>query len=77
MFFREEILGLPPIREIEFTIELMPGMALISIAPYRMTPAELGELKLQLQELLKKVLLDQVTHPGEPQCCLLRKMMEA
>ncbi|XXG53375.1 hypothetical protein AAC387_Pa03g1473 [Persea americana] len=46
--FPEEIPGLPPIREIEFTIELLPGTVPISIAPYRMAPAELGELKLQL-----------------------------
>ena len=52
--FSEEIPGLPPIREVEFTIELMPRTTPISIAPYRMAPAELGELKLQLQELLKK-----------------------
>ena len=47
--FSKEISGLPPIREVEFTIELLPGIASISIAPYRMAPAELGELKLQLQ----------------------------
>ena len=47
--FSEEILGLPPVKEVEFTIELMPGTAPISIALYRMAPAELGELKLQLQ----------------------------
>ena len=34
--FLEEIFGLPPIREIEFIIELMPRTAPISIAPYRM-----------------------------------------
>ena len=52
--FPEEIPELPPIREVEFTIELLPGTAPISIAPYRMAPAELGELKLQLQDLLSK-----------------------
>ena len=52
--FPDEIPGLPPVREVEFTIELLPGTAPISIAPYRMAPAELGELKLQLQELLSK-----------------------
>lgn len=52
--FPEEIPGLPPIREVEFTIELLPGTIPTSIAPYRMAPAELGELKLQLQELLNK-----------------------
>ncbi|KAJ8633073.1 hypothetical protein MRB53_026409 [Persea americana] len=52
--FPKEIPGLPPVREIDFTIELLPGTAPISIAPYRMTPTELGELKIQLQELLDK-----------------------
>ena len=52
--FTEEIPGLSLVREIEFTIELTPGTASISIAPYRMALVELGKLKLQLQELLKK-----------------------
>ncbi|KAA3484922.1 reverse transcriptase [Gossypium australe] len=38
--FPEELPGLPPIREIEFAIELVPGTSLISIAPYRMAPTE-------------------------------------
>ncbi|KAA0053360.1 pol protein [Cucumis melo var. makuwa] len=52
--FPEELPGLPPHREVEFAIELEPGMVLISRAPYRMAPAELKELKVQLQELLDK-----------------------
>ena len=52
--FPEEISGFPLVREVEFTIELMLGTTRISIALYRMAPAELGELKLQLQELLEK-----------------------
>lgn len=45
---------MPPIQEIDFMIELLPGTAPISNAPYRMAPAKLGELKVQLQELLEK-----------------------
>ncbi|XP_043805245.1 uncharacterized protein LOC122721475 [Manihot esculenta] len=52
--FPEELPGLPPDREIELSIELNPGTAPISMAPYRMAPAELKELKAQLQELLDK-----------------------
>lgn len=52
--FPEELPGLAPKREIDFTIELVPGTAPISKAPYRMAPAELKELKEQLQELLDK-----------------------
>ncbi|KAG8478728.1 hypothetical protein CXB51_028555 [Gossypium anomalum] len=49
--FPEELLGLPPVREVEFSIELVPGTTPILIAPYRMAPTELKELKTQLQEL--------------------------
>ncbi|KAL0551877.1 hypothetical protein IC582_010967 [Cucumis melo] len=52
--FSDELLGLLPPREIDFAIELEPGTALISRAPYRMAPAELKELKVQLQEFLDK-----------------------
>ncbi|KAL5760844.1 hypothetical protein ACOSQ2_019682 [Xanthoceras sorbifolium] len=52
--FPEELPSLPPIREIEFAIDVIPGTTPVSITPYRMAPAELKELKLQLQELLDK-----------------------
>ncbi|KAL5563785.1 hypothetical protein UlMin_033532 [Ulmus minor] len=52
--FPEELPGLPPNREIQFEIELLPGTAPISKAPYRMAPAELKELQAQLQDLLDK-----------------------
>jgi hypothetical protein len=45
---------LPPEREVEFVIELKPGMALVSRRSYRMPPNELAELKIQLQDLLEK-----------------------
>ena len=52
--FPDDIAGLPPDREVEFTIDLIPGTEPISIPPYRMAPAELRELKAQLEELLSK-----------------------
>ncbi|KAH9303963.1 hypothetical protein KI387_008367, partial [Taxus chinensis] len=52
--FPEELPGLPPKREFDFTIEIKPGTEPISKAPYRMTTTELVELKAQLQELLSK-----------------------
>ncbi|XP_073061747.1 uncharacterized protein [Primulina eburnea] len=52
--FPDEIPGFPSAREVEFGIELMPGISPISRAPYRMAPAELRELKAQLQDLLDK-----------------------
>jgi hypothetical protein len=48
--FPEELLGMPPDREVEFVIDLLPETAPISIRPY-MTSVELKELKKQLMEL--------------------------
>ncbi|KAJ4780980.1 polyprotein [Rhynchospora pubera] len=65
--FPDEITGLPPNREIEFGIEVMPGTAPISKTPYRMAPAELKELKVQLEDLLKKGFVRPSTSPwGAP-----------
>ncbi|XP_063945951.1 uncharacterized protein LOC135151432 [Daucus carota subsp. sativus] len=63
---RQELPGLPPDREIEFTIDLVPGTAPISKAPYRMAPTEMKELATQLQELLEKESLDQACPVGSP-----------
>jgi hypothetical protein len=55
--FPDELLGLSPNREVEFTIELIPRTPPISRRPCRMPPNELAELKKQLQDLLTKVLI--------------------
>ncbi|WRX12993.1 Reverse transcriptase domain - like 10 [Theobroma cacao] len=52
--FPDELPGLHPDRELKFTIDLFSGTAPISIPPYRIAPAELKELKVQLQELVDK-----------------------
>ncbi|GAV81381.1 RVT_1 domain-containing protein/zf-CCHC domain-containing protein/rve domain-containing protein/RVP_2 domain-containing protein, partial [Cephalotus follicularis] len=52
--FPADLVSLPPRRSMEFVIDLVPGTAPISKAPYRMAPAELRELKLQLQDLVDK-----------------------
>lgn len=52
--FPEDLIGLPPDREVEFSIDLVPRTAPISKAPYRMALVELRELKEQLQVLLEK-----------------------
>ncbi|KAA0052195.1 pol protein [Cucumis melo var. makuwa] len=62
-FFPEELPGLPPHEEIEFAIELEPGTVPLSKAPYRMTPAELKELKVQLQRLLNKGFIQSSVSP--------------
>ena len=52
--FPDDLPGLPPERDIDFPIDLVPGTASISLPPYRMAPAELKELKTQLQELVDR-----------------------
>ncbi|GKB84245.1 putative reverse transcriptase domain-containing protein, partial [Tanacetum coccineum] len=52
--FPEELPGLPPLRQVEFRIDLVPGAALVARAPYRLAPSEMKELSVQLQELLEK-----------------------
>ncbi|XP_070012123.1 uncharacterized protein [Nicotiana sylvestris] len=52
--FPEDLPGLPPAREIDFSIDLLPDTQPISIPPYRRAPVELRELKQQLQDLLDK-----------------------
>jgi len=44
----------PPEREVEFYIDLVPGTKPVSMTPYRMSASELAELKKQLEDLLEK-----------------------
>ncbi|GKD22055.1 putative reverse transcriptase domain-containing protein [Tanacetum coccineum] len=52
--FPEDLPGLPPPRQVEFRIDLVPGVAPVARALYRLVPSEMKELSVQLQELLKK-----------------------
>ncbi|MCI42605.1 cellular nucleic acid-binding protein, partial [Trifolium medium] len=52
--FPEDISDVPPEREVEFSIDLIPGTGPISMAPYRMSASKLSELKKQLEGLLEK-----------------------
>jgi hypothetical protein len=52
--FPDDLSGMLLDRDVEFTIELQPGTTPISRRPYKMTPIELAELKIQLKELLDK-----------------------
>ncbi|XP_076915660.1 uncharacterized protein LOC143575092 [Bidens hawaiensis] len=52
--FLDELPGIPPDREVEFRIDLVPGTAPIAKSPYRLAPTEMKELKKQLDELLEK-----------------------
>jgi len=52
--FPNEVLGLLPSRDIDFTIDLIPDAGRVSMAPYRMAPTELTKLKKQIEELMEK-----------------------
>ncbi|GJR49007.1 putative reverse transcriptase domain-containing protein [Tanacetum coccineum] len=52
--FPEDLPGLPPTRQVEFQIDLVPGAALVARAPYRLAPSEMKELSEQLKELSDK-----------------------
>ncbi|GKA27856.1 putative reverse transcriptase domain-containing protein [Tanacetum coccineum] len=56
LVFLEELLGLPPPRQVEFRIDLILGAAPVARAPYRLAPSKMKELSKQLQELLEKEL---------------------
>jgi hypothetical protein len=58
--FPDDLPRMPPERSIEFKIELQPGTAPMAKAPYKMSPMELKELKIQLHDLLDKGYI----HPG-------------
>ncbi|GJU57350.1 putative reverse transcriptase domain-containing protein [Tanacetum coccineum] len=53
-FFLEDLSGLPPTRQVEFQIDLIPGAAPVARAPYRLAPSEMKELSEQLKELSDK-----------------------
>ncbi|GKF53958.1 hypothetical protein Tco_0160868, partial [Tanacetum coccineum] len=52
--FPEDLPCLPPTRQVEFQIDLIPGVALVARAPYRLAPSKMKELSKQLKELSDK-----------------------
>ena len=52
--FPEDLPGVPPERQVEFRIDLVPGATPHAKSPYRLAPAEMQELSSQLSELLDK-----------------------
>ncbi|GJV47869.1 putative nucleotidyltransferase, ribonuclease H, partial [Tanacetum coccineum] len=52
--FPEDLKGLPPQRQVEFHIDLVPGATPVAKSPYRLAPSEMQELSEQLQELQDK-----------------------
>ncbi|GKB37079.1 putative reverse transcriptase domain-containing protein, partial [Tanacetum coccineum] len=52
--FSEDLLGIPPARQVEFQIDLVPSVAPVARVPYRLAPSKMKELAEQLQELSEK-----------------------
>nr|KYP39237.1 Retrovirus-related Pol polyprotein from transposon 17.6 [Cajanus cajan] len=71
--FPNDVSSLPPEREIEFSIDLVSGTSPISIAPYRMSPKELVELKKQIEELQEKQFIRPSVSPWGAPVLLVKK----
>ncbi|GJT18349.1 putative reverse transcriptase domain-containing protein [Tanacetum coccineum] len=66
--FPEDLSGLPPTRQVEFQIDLVPGAAPVARAPYRLAPSEMKELSEQLKELSNKGFIRPSSSPwGAPE----------
>ncbi|GJX33657.1 putative reverse transcriptase domain-containing protein, partial [Tanacetum coccineum] len=61
--FPEDLPGLPPTRQVEFQIDLVPSAAPVARAPYRLAPTELQELSTQLQEISGKGFIRPISLP--------------
>ncbi|KAA3461755.1 DNA/RNA polymerases superfamily protein [Gossypium australe] len=75
--FPEGLPGLPPDREVEFGIDLLPGTVPVSIAPYRMVPKELKELNAQIQELLDRGFIRPSVSPWGASVLFVKKKDES
>nr|GEU66992.1 putative reverse transcriptase domain-containing protein [Tanacetum cinerariifolium] len=65
--FPKDLPGITPARQVEFQIDLVPGVAPVARAPYRLAPAEMKELANQLQELSDKGFIRPISSPwGTP-----------
>ncbi|XP_057543228.1 uncharacterized protein LOC130821457 [Amaranthus tricolor] len=71
--FPEDLPGIPPKREVDFHIDLIPDTTPISKTPYRFAPAELAELKKQLDELLEKGFIRPSVSPWGAPVLFVRK----
>lgn len=71
--FPEDLPGLPPERQVEFQIELVPGVAPVAKAPYRLAPSELKELSEQLKELSDKGFIRPSSSPWRAPVLFVKK----
>ncbi|GKA25666.1 putative reverse transcriptase domain-containing protein [Tanacetum coccineum] len=71
--FPEDLPGLPPVRQIEFQIDLIPRAAPVARAPYILVPSEMQELSNQLQELSDRGFIRQSTSPWGAHVLFVKK----
>ncbi|GJY59918.1 putative ribonuclease H-like domain-containing protein [Tanacetum coccineum] len=73
--FPKDLHKLPPTRQVEFQIDLVPGAAPVARSPYRLAPSEMQELSTQLQELSDKGFIRPSSSPWELRSCSSRRKM--
>ncbi|GJU15212.1 hypothetical protein Tco_1143178 [Tanacetum coccineum] len=72
-YFPEDLPGIPPTRQVEFQIDLIPGVAPVARAPYRLAPSEMKKLSDQLQELSDKGFIRPSSSPWGAPILFVRK----
>ncbi|GKC05184.1 hypothetical protein Tco_0996794 [Tanacetum coccineum] len=72
----EDFPGLPPTRQVEFQIDLVPGATPVARAPYRLAPSEMKGLSEQLKELSDKGFIRPSSSPWEIRSCLSKRRMD-
>ncbi|GJR35704.1 putative reverse transcriptase domain-containing protein [Tanacetum coccineum] len=75
--FSKDLSGLPPVRQVEFQIDLIPGAAPVARAPYRLAPSEMQELSDQLQELADRGFIRPSTSPWGAPVLFVKKKDES
>ncbi|GJV62810.1 hypothetical protein Tco_1473638 [Tanacetum coccineum] len=71
--FSEDLPGIPPTRQVEFRIDLVPGATPVARAPYRLAPSKMKELAEQLQELTDKGFIRPISYPSELSVFFVKK----
>nr|GEX25788.1 hypothetical protein [Tanacetum cinerariifolium] len=69
----EDLPGIPPTRQVEFRIDLVPGAAPVARVPYRLAPSEMKELVDQVQELTDKGFIRPSSSPWGAPVLLVKK----
>nr|GEY11986.1 putative reverse transcriptase domain-containing protein [Tanacetum cinerariifolium] len=72
--FLEDLPRLPPTRQVEFQIDLVPGDALVARSPYRLAPSKMQQLSTQLQELFEKVFIRPSSSPWGASVLFVKKI---